>query len=85
MNMRIFKLCEVNNHPRKNEHRHVDYRIYNNELYIEAESNVDCDLEEDVSDEEFERLVEEELENIMETLKTYGRYPAHGIPKYIAY
>lgn len=83
--MRIFKLCEINNHPRKNDNRYETYRVYNNELYMEAECNVDCELEEDVSDEEFEQLVEEELEDIIETLKTYGRYPINGIPKYIAY
>ena len=83
--MRIFKLCEVCGNPKRNSSHYTDYKIYTDELYLEAECNVDCELEDEVSDEEFERLVEEEFENIMEILKTYGRYPTTGIPKYVAY
>jgi hypothetical protein len=85
-NMRIFELFEVHSQPRKNDCRYSEYRIYNNSLYIEAESNVDFILEEeDVSDKQYNELVEKELKNIIETLKTYGRYPVDGIPKYVAY
>lgn len=83
--MRIYTLHEVSSQPRKNDHYFSTYRIYNNDLYMEAEVNVESRLEEEVTDEEFDKMVEEELEDIMETLKEYGRYPEYGIPKYVAY
>jgi hypothetical protein len=56
---------------------------------MEAECNVDCNLDPyelgNISDEEYDKLVEEELENIIETLKEYGRYPEYGIPKYVMF
>jgi len=87
--MRVYALYEVSSQPRKNDHRYSSYKVYNNELYVAAEVNVEGrlgeDIPEDVSDEEFDRLVEEELENILETLRTCGRYPEHGIPEFVAY
>ena len=83
--MRVFRLCEVSDNPKQNDNSYSTYDIFNNELYFEAECNVDCNLTEEVSDEEFDKLVEEELENILETLKTKGRYPETGVPKYVAY
>ena len=83
--MRIYELYEVGSQPRKNDTRSSNFRIYNSSLYMEAEVNVESRLEEEVTDEEFDKMVEEELEDIMETLKEYGRYPEYGIPKYVAY
>ena len=83
--MRIYELYEVGSQPRKNDMRCSNFRIYNSSLYMEAEVNVESRLEEEVTDEEFDNMVEEELEDIMETLKEYGRYPEYGIPKYVAY
>ena len=88
--MKIYKLFEVNNQPTKQLFdrevrfgRIPKYEIFNNDLYFTAEVNVESNLEEEVTDEEFERLVEEELENILETLNEYGRYPEYGIPEYV--
>ena len=83
--MRIYKLIEVSSKPRRNNTHSTDWRIYNNDLYMEAEVNVESNLEEDISDEEFDRLVEKEFQNIMTTLEVYGRYPVVGIPSYVAY
>ena len=56
-------------------------------MYIEAECNVDYkyDAEEEFTEEEYNRLVEMELKDIMQTLERHGRYPANGIPKFVAY
>jgi hypothetical protein len=83
--MNIYELFEISNKPKKNDSRYSNYRVYNNSLYIEAECIVDCMPDEDVTDENYDELVEKALEDIMGTLKTYGRYPATGIPKYVAY
>ena len=84
--MRVYELFEVNSEPRKNYCRYSEYRVYSNSLYLEAECNVDCNLEDiEVSDEQYNELVEKELKNILETLKIYGRYPQYGIPKYVAF
>lgn len=86
--MKVFELHEVSSKPRRTDYRYTNFKIYNNSLYMEAECNVTCNLEEDIediSDEEFNKLVEIEVENILETLKAYGRYPETGIPKYVAY
>lgn len=82
--MKVYELFEVSSKPVKKDHYSYNYRLYRNSLYMEAECNVECNLEEDISDEEFNKLVEKELENIMEILKTYGRYPVNGIPKFAA-
>lgn len=85
--MKIYELFEVSSEPKKNNFHYSDYRVYNNSLYLEAECLVDCseDIEEEITEEEFNRLVEKELDNIIDTLKKYGRYPINGIPKYVAY
>ena len=85
--MKIYELFEVSSEPKNNDCRYTEYRVYQNSLYLEAESLVDCnpDLEDELSDEEFNRLVEKELQGIIATLKIYGRYPANGIPKYVMY
>jgi hypothetical protein len=84
--MKVYELFEVNSKPKRNDCRYTEHRVYNNSLYIEAESVVDCmDLEEEITDEEFNRLVEKELNNILDTLKKHGRYPINGIPKYVMY
>lgn len=85
--MKIYELFEVNSKPKKNDCRYSNYKVYSNSLYLEAECLVDCnmDLEEEITDEEFDRLVEKELKGIIETLERYGRYPMNGIPKYVAY
>lgn len=85
--MKIYELFEVSSKPKRTDCRYTEHRIYNNSLYIEAECLVDCnpDLDDDLTDEEFNRLVEKELQGIIETLKRYGRYPVSGIPKYMAY
>jgi hypothetical protein len=85
--MKVYELCEINSKPNRNDCRYTNYRIYNNSLYIEAESLVDCnyDTEEEMTDEEFDRLVELELRGILRTLETHGRYPINGIPKFVAY
>ena len=85
----IYELFQVSSNPRKNDYHCSNYKIYNSSLYMEAECNIEMrlgeDIPENISDEEFDRLVKEELENIMETLETYGRYPEYGIPKYVMY
>jgi hypothetical protein len=81
----IYELFQVSSNPRKNDHYYSNYKIYNSSLYMEAECVVEYNLEDDITDEEFEKLVEKELKNIMETLETYGRYPMYGIPKYVMY
>lgn len=85
--MKIYELFEVSNKPSKNDFRYSNNRIYNNSLYLEAECVIDCnpDIEEDITDEELNILVERELENILKILKEHGRYPVKGIPKYVAY
>ena len=85
--MKIYELFEVNNKPNRNDCRYTEYRAYNNSLYIEAECLVDCkyDAEEEFTEEEYNKLVEKELNNIIDTLEKYGKYPMHGIPKYVAY
>lgn len=83
--MRIFELYEVSSKPRKNNNYYYENRIYYNSLYMEAECNIECNLEEDISDEEFDKRVEEEVKNILKILKEHGRYPATGIPKFVAY
>ena len=85
--MKIYELFEVNSKPNKNDCRYSEYRVYNNSLYIEAECLVDCNYDEDeeFTDEEYNKLVERELSGIIKTLERHGRYPANGIPKYVAY
>ena len=85
--MQIYELYEVSNKPRRNDFRYSNNRVYSNSLYLEAECIVDCnpDIEEDITDEELNILVEKELENILKILKEYGKYPIKGIPKYVAY
>ena len=85
--MKIYELFEVNSRPNRNDCRYTEYRIYNNSLYTEAESIVDCifDADEEFTDEEYNNLVEKALNDIIETLKRFGRYPANGIPMFVAY
>ena len=85
--MKIYELFEVSGNPKRNDLHYSEYRIYNNSLYLEAECLVDCneDLNDDITEEEFNKLVEKELDKIIYTLKKYGRYPVNGIPKYVAY
>ena len=84
--MRVFELCEISSKPTQNNFRYTDERIYSNALYIEAECNVDCmDFEEEPTEAEYNQLVINELSEIIETLKLYGRYPTSGIPKFVAY
>lgn len=85
--MKIYELFEVNSKPNRNDCRYTEYKVYNNSLYLEAECIVDCkyDAEEEFTEEEYNRLVELELKNIVQTLETHGRYPINGIPKFIAY
>ena len=84
--MRVFELCEVSSKPTQNNFRYTDERIYSNALYIEAECNVDCmELDEEPTEAEYNQLVIQELTQILETLRTYGRYPTSGIPKFVAY
>jgi hypothetical protein len=85
IDMRVYELYEVSSQPKKNNHRYGEYKVYNNALYMEAECIVENNLEEDVSDEAFDEMVEGELEIIMETLKVCGRYPETGIPKFVMY
>ena len=83
--MRVYELYEVSSKPRKNDTHYYENRVYNSSLYMEAECIVECSLEEEISDEDFNERVEAELEVIMETLKEYGRYPETGIPKFVMY
>lgn len=84
--MKIYELFEVNSKPKQNDCRYTECRVYNNSLYIEAECNVDClDLEEEPTEEEYNRLVELELKDIIQTLERYGRYPIDGVPKFVSY
>lgn len=85
--MKIYELFEVNNKPKRDDFRYTEYRVYNNSLYLEAECLVDCnyDADEEFTEEEYNKLVEKELNGIIKTLERYGRYPARGIPKYVAY
>ena len=85
--MKIYELCEVSNKPKRNDFRYTEQRIYNNSLYLEAESNVDCryDADEEFTEEEYNRLVELELKGIIQTLERHNRYPITGIPKFVAY
>lgn len=84
--MKIYELFEVSSNPKQNDFSYTNNRVYQNSLYLEAESVVDfMDLDEDISDEEYNKIVEKELENIIDILKRYGRYPIDGIPKYVAY
>ena len=84
--MKIYELFEVSSKPTQNNFRYSDVRVYSNALYLEAECNVDCmDLEEEPTEEEYNQLVIRELTEIIETLKTFGRYPTTGIPKFVAY
>lgn len=85
--MRIFELFEVSDVPRRFYTQYCDYRVYPSAaLYLEAECCVDCmgDLD-GLTDEMYERLVDQELNNILDILKEYGRYPATGTPKFIAF
>ena len=84
--MNIYELFEVSSNPKQNDFRYTNNRVYQNSLYLEAESVVDfMDLDEDISDEEYKKIVDKELENIIDILKRYGRYPIDGLPKYVAY
>lgn len=84
--MKIYELFEVSSNPKQNDFRYINNRVYQNSLYLEAESVVDfMDLDEDISDEEYNKIVDKELENIIDILKRYGRYPIDGLPKYVAY
>lgn len=88
--MKIYKVFEVNNNPTKelyNRELHFGlvpkFEIWHNDIYFTAEVEVEGNLEEDVTDEEFDQMVEEKIEEILETLKTYGRYPEYGVPEYV--
>ncbi len=84
--MRIYELIEISSKPTQHNFKYTDHRVYSNALYLEAECNVDClDLDEEPTEEEYNRLVNHELQKIIDTLKTHGRYPTYGIPKYVAY
>ena len=85
--MKVYELFEVSGKPKKNDCRYTEYRVYQNSLYIEAECLVDCkyDAEEEFTEEEYNKLVEKELSGIIKTLETHGKYPANGIPKFVAY
>ncbi len=85
--MKIYELFEVSNKPKRNNYRYTEHKVYNNSLYLEAECLVDCDYdtEEEFTEEEYNKLVENELNGIIETLERYGKYPINGIPKYVAY
>ena len=81
--MNVYELNVVSGNPRKNDHHYYEHRVYNNALYMEAEVSVESNLEEEISDEEFDQLVEKELARIMEILKEHGRYPVNGIPRFV--
>jgi hypothetical protein len=85
--MKIYELFEVSSEPKRNDCRYSNYKVYHNSLYLEAECLVDCkyDADEEFTEEEYNKLVEKELEDIIEALEAYGRYPVRGIPKYVAY
>lgn len=84
--MKIYELFEVNSKPKRNDCRYTEYRVYNNSLYLEAECLVDCmDFDEEITEEEYNRLVEQALLDIVTILEKYGRYPMNGIPKFVAY
>lgn len=84
--MKVYELFEVSSEPKKSDFCYSNHRIYHDSLRLEAECMVDCmDLDEEITDEEYNKIVEKELSDILETLKTYGRYPVNGIPKYVAY
>ena len=84
--MKVYELFEVESTPTKNDCYYSVHRVYRDSLRLEAECLVDClDLEQEITDEEFNKLVEKELKGIIETLKTHGRYPVNGVPKYVAY
>ena len=84
--MKIYELFEVNSKPKRNDCRYTEYRVYHNSLYIEAECIVDyMYLDEEITDEEYNGLVEKALSDIITTLERYGRYPMNGIPKFVAY
>lgn len=84
--MKVYELFEVESEPTKSDCYYTVHRVYRDSLRLEAECLVDCmDLEEDIADEEYNRFVEKELKGIIETLKNHGRYPASGIPKYVAF
>jgi hypothetical protein len=86
--MRIYEVIEVNNKPRKNYNSKGTYTIFYNSIYftaeVEVEGSLDLDLDEDVTDEVFDQMVEEKVKEILDTLKTYGRYPKNGNPVYVA-
>lgn len=84
--MKIYELFEVNSKPKRDDCRYSNYKVYHNSLYLEAECLVDCmDFDDEITDEEYNSLVEKALESIVTTLEKYGRYPMNGIPKYVAY
>ena len=87
--MRVYSLWEVSNKPRKDDHRYSEVRIYQNDIYMTAEVEVEGSLtgedEIDISDEEFDKRVQEKVEEIMETLAECGRYPEYGVPQFVAY
>ena len=88
--MRIYKVFEINDNPTKelyNRELHFGcvqkFEIWHNDIYFTAEVEVEGNLKEEVTDEEFDQMVEEKIEEILETLKIYGRYPEYGVPKYV--
>lgn len=84
--MKIYELFEVNSKPKRDDCRYTEHRVYHNSLYLEAECIVDfMDLAEEPTEEEYNKLVEKELNGIITTLERYGRYPTNGIPKFVAY
>ena len=57
--MRVYELYEVSSKPRKNDTHYYENRIYSNSLYMEAECEVECNLEEEeISDEVINNEVE---------------------------
>ena len=84
--MRVYECYRVSSRPKKRGCRSVEFRLYDNSLYNEAECIVEsredaCEL----ADDEFDQLVEETLDGIIDTLRTYGRYPKTGEPLYVAF
>lgn len=84
--MKIYECYRVNSKPKKRGYRSIEFRLYDNSLYIEAENIVEHrDDASELTDEKFDELVEKELDKIIDTLRTYGRYPKTGEPLYVAF
>lgn len=84
--MKVYELFEVSSEPKKNDFSYSNHKVYHDSLRLEAECLVDCmDLDEEITDEEYNKLVENALRDIIADLSRYGRYPVNGVPKYVAY